>query len=143
MDVLNKEIDTIATRRFMNCLRGIGKTSGMVENVKNYIDEVLLFKKEFEILVICLNLDEKKMLREMFSNYSKYIDLKTMQEVMYKLSEFPIDEENPYDIPRIDRFKWAFGEDKHYEKYFVDPSCYEALCIQQMDKLQKIKELCL
>ena len=43
---LNNEIDTISAQRFMNCLRGTGKTSIIIEAVKNFIDDTLMFKSD-------------------------------------------------------------------------------------------------
>lgn len=140
---MQDRIDTIAARRFLNALRGIGKTHGIVENVKTCIDDILLYKNEFEVLVVCLNVAEKKILRGVFGDYyKKYIDLCTMSDMLYKLSEFPINEGNPYDVPRLSNYQWAF-KGKEYERIFVDPSCYEDLCLKQMEKLDKIREICL
>ena len=55
MEILNKQIDTIAAKRFLTALRGIGKTTGIIENVKNCVDDILLYKKDFEVLVIVEN----------------------------------------------------------------------------------------
>ena len=103
MQHLNKQIDTIATVRFLNCLRGIGKTKGMLENITSCIDEILLYK-------------------------------------------FPINTDDPYDIPNIQLLQqhYAIGENKEirqYERFFVDPSCYEILYRQQLDKIKQVKEI--
>jgi len=143
MEILNKQIDTIAAKRFLTALRGIGKTTGIIENVKNCVDDILLYKKDFEVLVIVENHEMKKLFRRCLTEYyEKYVDVITMQEVMYKLSEFPIVEDKEGDVPRINNFQFGTPSNpKNYERYFVDPSCYEALCLKQMDKLKKIEEL--
>ena len=147
MQHLNKQIDTIATVRFLNCLRGIGKTKGMLENITSCIDEILLYKSEFEILVICVNREQKLYLQKCLANrYLKYIEFITMQSLMYKLSEFPINTDDPYDIPNIQLLQqhYAIGENKEirqYERFFVDPSCYEILYRQQLDKIKQVKEI--
>ena len=140
---MNKQIDTIAAKRFLTALRGIGKTTGIIENVKNCVDDILLYKKDFEVLVIVENHEMKKLFRHCLTEYyEKYVDVITMQEVMYKLSEFPIVEDKEGDVPRINNFQFGTSSNpKNYERYFVDPSCYEALCLKQMDKLKKIEEL--
>ena len=62
---LSNEIDTITVQRFMNCLRGTGKTSIMIEAVKNFIDDTLLFKSDFEVLFIAPTVEEKKIIRNL------------------------------------------------------------------------------
>lgn len=138
---LEKQIDTIATKRFLKALRGIGKTKGLIENIKNYIDDTLLYKKEFEVLVVVENVEMKKLIRLRLTDYyMKYINLITMQEVMYKLSEFPIMDGREDDVPNILNFKFG-NSDKTYEHCFVDPSCYEILCQRQLDKLKKVEDI--
>lgn len=137
---LSSEIDTISAQRFMNCLRGTGKTSVVIESVKNFIDETLIFKSDFEVLVIVPNVEEKRRIQKLITDYyKKYIEFKTLSDVLYKLSEFPIDTEHPYDVPSI-RSLIQDGE-RPYERYFVDPSCYEKLCREQMNKIERIKEI--
>lgn len=132
-----QNINTRATRRFIECLRGIGKTQGMVLNIQNMIDEILLYKNEFEVLVICTDVEQKKLLRQtMMPHYNKYIEYKTMYDILYKVSAFPVNDDSPYDVPRIHQLL-----DKNYEYYFVDPSCYEILLGKQLDKLAQIGEL--
>lgn len=139
---MKNAFDMTSVMRFMNCLRGIGKTYGMLENIRSFIDETLLFKKDFEVLVICPSVSDKRNYKTYLTDhYLKYIDLKSMHEIMYKLSEIPTDPDNPYDIPRISQFSWSFGSGSKFEKVFVDPSCFELLCRQQVDKLQHIKEM--
>lgn len=137
---LSNEIDTITVQRFMNCLRGTGKTSIMIEAVKNFIDDTLLFKSDFEVLFIVPTVGEKKLIRNLFSDfYKKHIEFKTVSDILYQLSTFPIDTEHPYDVPQIRNL--IRHEGKPYERYFVDPSCYERLCREQMDKIEKVKEI--
>ena len=143
MNTLNTQIDQIATHRFLTALRGIGKTTGIVENIKSYIDDTLLYKNDFEVLVIVENQEMKRMMKTRLTDYYfKYTDVVTMQEVMYKLSEFPIMDGKEGDVPNICRFQFGTPENpKKYEKFFVDPSCYEVLCLRQLDKLKQIGDL--
>lgn len=137
---LNNEIDTISAQRFMNCLRGTGKTSIIIEAVKNFIDDTLMFKSDFEVLLIVPTVEEKKLIKKLFTDYyRKYIEFKTVSDILYQLSTFPIDTEHPYDIPPIRNL--IRHEGRPYERYFVDPSCYEKLCREQMSKIEKIKEI--
>jgi len=82
---------------------------------------------------------EEKLLREkqLSDYYSKYIEIKTMKEVMYRLSSFPIFDD-PYDCPKIRDFDSYDG--KKYERYFVDPSCFAAIALEQLNKLKTLKE---
>lgn len=130
-------INTNTMYRFITCLRGIGKTHGLVENVKNFIDEALLFKKDFEVCVICASREELKILEHVFNDYNKYIDLKTFRDILYKLSEFPLDTENPDNFPHLSQLFL----DKHYEKFFIDPSCYEIIIKEQLQRFKQISEL--
>ena len=138
---LNQQIDSIAEKRFINSLRGIGKTTGIIENVKSYIDDTLLYKKDFEVLLIVENQEMKKLVRNLLTDYYlKYTDISTMQTVMYKLSEFPILDEREGDVPRITQFTFGTPSNpKKYEKVFVDPSCFVELYLRQMEKLKKIE----
>lgn len=137
---LSSEIDTISAQRFMNCLRGTGKTSVVIESVKNFIDETLIFKSDFEVLFIVPNVEEKRRIQKLITDYyKKYIEFKTLSDVLYKLSEFPIDTEHPYDVPSIRNL--IQDRERPYERYFVDPSCYEKLCREQMNKIERIKEI--
>lgn len=138
-DLLSREIENIVVKRFLSSTSGIGKTSGMIENVKSFIDEVLMFKSDFEVCVICCDLEQKKILRTLFTDhYLKYIELKTMQEIMYKLSEFPINLDAVEDVPSLNMLRL---DDKHYEKFFVEPQCYVNLLQRYLDKVDKIKEI--
>lgn len=129
--------NTIAAFRFINCLKGIGKTTGLIENIKSFIDETLLFKNDFEVMVIVENREMKLLLKNLLTDYyMKYTEIKTMHEIMYKLSEFPINTDNPYDVPPIKYFNF----DKTYEKYFVDAGCYKEIAIQQLNKIKRIGE---
>lgn len=136
--MLDANINTNTMYRFITSLRGIGKTANMVENVKNFIDEALMFKKEFEVCVICTNREELKLLKYKFTDYyMKYIDLKTTYDILYKLSQFPLDRENPGNFPHIRQLDLG----KNYEKYFIDPSCYELIIMEQLDRFKQIGEL--
>ena len=74
MQQLEHQSNTIAAYRFINCLRGSGKTSGMIEVVKNFIDETLMFKNDFEVMVIVPNVESKKSISTLFTeHYGKYI----------------------------------------------------------------------
>lgn len=132
------QTNTIAAFRLINCLKGIGKTYWMVESIKAGVDELLMFEKDFEVLAIVKNGEAKKQLKKKLTDYyNKYVSVKTMHEIMYKISEFPIDIEHPYDVPQIG----CFSFERNYKKFFVDPECFEMIAWQQLDKLKKIEEV--
>lgn len=135
---MTENINTVTMYRFLSSLIGIGKTHGMIENVKNFIDETLMFKKDFEVCVICPTREELKHIKFSFTDYyNKYIDLMTFKDILYKISSFPLDKEDPYNFPRLDQLFVG----KHYEKYFIDPSCYEIIIKEQLQRFKQISEL--
>ena len=131
----DEKINIQAASDFLDCIKGIGKTTDLVSNVKDFIDEALMFNNEFEVCVVVSDVNQKKLYRTYFSDhYSKHIEFRTLSDVLYRLSEFPIE----HEVPNI---KYLIGIGKEYAKFFVEPDCYIKLCREQLDKLKQIGEI--
>lgn len=137
---LNSKIDTIAVNRFFNCIRGTGITTRFIAEIQDVVDELLLYKNDFEVLVVCGSVENKRVLSLGLTDiYKKYTNLVTIHDVLYQLSTFPILSERPYDVPSLPKIGYR---NKKYEAYLIEPDCYIKLCKQQLEKLDKINDLC-
>lgn len=130
MNDLQTDISVI--RQFINVFRGIGKTRSIDESIRLFIDEILLHKKEFKVLYIVPNREAKLNLKFNFSDYYlNYIETMSTYDILYRLSNYP---------HIINREYLALVIGSGYERIFIDPSCYEILLEQSLDKLNTIKE---
>jgi len=131
MNDLQTDISVI--KQFINIFRGIGKTRSVDESIKSYIDEILLHKKEFKVLYIVPNREAKLNLNFNFSGYYlNYIETMSTYDILYRLSNYP---------HVINREFLTLVIGSGYERIFIDPSCYEILLEQTLDKLDTIKEM--
>lgn len=129
---MNLEIITV--RKFLRLFRGVGKTTGMIENIKSFLDEQLLVRKDIKIGVIVESKDTAKILSYgPLSYYKDNIVYYSMKQLLNALSQLNEKEEVP-----LDHALFLIDRNNRIDKVFIDPSCFEILCLEQLDKLQEI-----
>lgn len=127
------KLDEITTRRFINCLRGSGKTVQMVKTINNILE-----KGETCLLVtpstyIIKELFPERKLPEGLSVI--HIDKLLKYLKRYPMEKNPYTQKEPYFIPR------QFVELFTCQRIVIDSECYIKIIEQYLEKSQKLNNL--